>query len=281
MKNILYIILFIFSFSTFLFSDTILLHIEHGPFFKEEKQINNADFLGVSNNKVFFKINQSEDFYFLKLKLINKILDNNNLEIDYKNKIFKNEFIPPNISLTNYLTPEKKDKKKKNRKKRFRRNKKESFSQDDIFYSNDLELFSDWSYESKNIFYQTEKISPEHALIYQWLSPLPFMNLGYAYSDNWSRGLMWDLGSIICLAAYNEAEKNANDYENKSSSDSALFAVGFLAISIYKIIDVYIQAEKYNDNLYNTLFNGNRPTFSIQHSPKNNEFRLAVSYPIK
>ena len=36
-----------------------------------------------------------------------------------------------------------------------------------------------WSDEAKNIFYQTEKISPEKAVLYQLSNPLPFINLGF------------------------------------------------------------------------------------------------------
>ena len=37
------------------------------------------------------------------------------------------------------------------------------------------------------LFYQTEKISPEKAALYQFVLPVPFVNLGFAYSDNWEQ----------------------------------------------------------------------------------------------
>ena len=49
----------------------------------------------------------------------------------------------------------------------------------------ELQQISD---EAKMLYYQTEKLSPESAFLYQVAIPVPFVNLGYAYSDNWNKG---------------------------------------------------------------------------------------------
>ena len=49
-----------------------------------------------------------------------------------------------------------------------------------------------WSNEAKATYYLAEKISPEKALMLQFYMPVPFANLGYAYSDNWKKGLKLD-----------------------------------------------------------------------------------------
>ena len=59
---------------------------------------------------------------------------------------------------------------------------------------------NEWSDEAKATFYLAERLSPENALYYQFGMPLPFVNLGYAYSDNWKRGAILD-GIIIDIAA--------------------------------------------------------------------------------
>ena len=61
----------------------------------------------------------------------------------------------------------------------------------------ELQQISD---EAKMLFYQTEKLSPEKAFIYQFALPIPFVNLGYAYSDNWGKAIKWVLAILACLA---------------------------------------------------------------------------------
>ena len=57
-----------------------------------------------------------------------------------------------------------------------------------------------------------EKISPEKALMLQFYMPVPFVNLGYAYSDNWKKGLKLDgiltASLLIASQAYNKKDDN-------------------------------------------------------------------------
>ena len=56
------------------------------------------------------------------------------------------------------------------------------------------------------LFYQTEKISPEKAALYQFILPVPFVNLGFAYSDSWNKSLKWDILLLACLVKGNDID---------------------------------------------------------------------------
>ena len=81
---------------------------------------------------------------------------------------------------------------------------------------------NNWSDEAKATFYQTERISPENALYLQLGCPLPFCNLGYAYSDNWKRGLKRDLWMIglmfggLILTEEEESERRQEEFRARS-----------------------------------------------------------------
>ena len=145
------------------------------------------------------------------------------------------------------------------------------------------------SAEAKAIYFQTERISPENALYYQLGCPLPFCNLGYAYSDNWKRGFKWDLaiiGTAIIASTQDDDPECTYDYYGPVSCDdgddsmSTVAGIVALGISIYKMIDVYQTAERYNDNLYKKVFGSSRPYFSMDYSPKRGAL-LSMSVPIK
>ena len=150
---------------------------------------------------------------------------------------------------------------------------------------------TNWDSQTKMLYYQTEKISPEHALIYQLISP-PFVNLGYAYSDNYNRGLGADIISIICIALgtdllsdnyeneYYDYDNDEYYYESSSDSDGIGFILVAYLIQIAKTVDSYMLAEKYNDNLYERLFNEKRPRFSLNHSAKYSGVEIAMSIPL-
>ena len=146
----------------------------------------------------------------------------------------------------------------------------------------------EWSDEAKATFYLAERLSPETALYYQFASIIPFTNLGYAYTDNWKKGLMWDgamLGSLILADAilscpdYDEyCEWGYEDYDNEELSD--LLTLTALGIFIFKYINVYQLAEEHNDKLYDRVFGGQRPYFSMEYDAKNKGSILALNIPI-
>ena len=140
-----------------------------------------------------------------------------------------------------------------------------------------------WSDEAKTTFYLSEKLSPEKAVIYQSLSLRPFTNLGYAYSDNWKRGRFLDAGIIMSAFLYDGALDDSPicetwGYECDDDEEAMLAAqiVG-IGLSIYKFIDVYMKAEKYNNKLYRELFGKKRPYFSLDITPN---MHIALHIPI-
>lgn len=149
------------------------------------------------------------------------------------------------------------------------------------------DIFHNWSDEAKVVYYQTEKISPEVALNYQLRCPLPFCNLGYAYSDNWKRGLMWDgiRYATLYLSVYyhNKTDKCAywdHNCSDKYDEERVFLNLTYLAMTIFKFVDVYERAENYNDNLFNRVFKSDRPIFSLNYSTNNNSPNIGFSFPL-
>ena len=148
------------------------------------------------------------------------------------------------------------------------------------------EVGPDWSDEAKATYYQTERISPEKALMLQFVN-LPFANLGYAYSDNWKRGFKWDLaiiGALVLSATIEDDDCGYDYWGNYYCTDdddelSTMLGLAALGISIYKLVDVYNTAEKYNDNLYKRVFNGQRPYFSMNYSNEKGAL-LSMNIPL-
>ena len=152
-----------------------------------------------------------------------------------------------------------------------------------------------WSNEAKATYYLAEKISPEKALMLQFQIPVPFANLGYAYSDNWKKGLNLDLiltsSLFIASQTYKKKDDKLEDCEywdnycdrNYKSYDNLgdLFTLLSLGTIIFKSIDVYNSAETYNDNLYRRVFGFERGYFSTNYNKQNNEVLLAFNFPIK
>ena len=185
--------------------------------------------------------------------------------------------------------------KEKNKKQKSKIKKSKNL---DISY-----IDENWSNETKMLFYHKEKKSPEYAVFYEVSSFIPFMNLGYAYTDNWKKGLMWDgiiIGSLLlseskalrgdCVSVGDTGYQDgyiAPDYycgeyfgfEYEGTTGKILLNLTAVSILIYKYIDVYQLAEQYNDNLYNSLFNQPRPYFSLEAST--NSVNLAFNIPIK
>ena len=152
----------------------------------------------------------------------------------------------------------------------------------------ELQKISD---EAKMLFYQTEKLSPEKAFLYQLAIPFPFVNLGYAYSDSWGKALKWDLAITACLIVLEEDDQllidpigtitgyGHADYDIVTDKEKAL-NLAILGISIIKMIDVYQSAEKYNDQLFKRVFKRKRPSFAFNYSLENKGTELTMSYPI-
>ena len=242
------IFIFIFSAVNIIVCDTIIIDFQASPFHRESKEIKDVIYLGIRNNSQIaykYKFKESNEIYYVNLEEISNILNDDGFNIDYLN-----------ISYSD-------------------------FSKSSIIDGKSSiiggEIDNNWSDEAKTTFYLTEKISPELALQYQFLfEPIPFVNLGYAYSDNWKKGAKYDLYTLgILILGY------ASYDEDKSDGFLTIAYLASLGISIYKMIDVYNLAEKYNDKLYNRVFKSPRPYFSMEYDMKNNGAMFAVNIPIK
>ena len=152
----------------------------------------------------------------------------------------------------------------------------------------ELQQISD---EAKMLFYQTEKISPENAFLYQFALPLPFVNLGYAYSDNWGKGIKWDLAILACLAKLEHIDWGNDFYyydddgleigsEIGDKNQANLYKGIVLGITMFKLFDSYKSAEKYNNQLFKRVFKRKRPSFAFDYSLNNNTTELMMSYPL-
>ena len=153
--------------------------------------------------------------------------------------------------------------------------------------------FREWNNETKALYYQAERISPEQALFYQMsLNFIPFSNLGYAYADNWKRGFKWDLaiiGAVLLSSSLYENDEcysggSTNSYyycDDANNTTSDILLLGALGMGIYKIVDVYKTAEIYNNKLFKRLFGSKKPpVFSMNYSLKENSPKFSLNIPL-
>ena len=147
----------------------------------------------------------------------------------------------------------------------------------------ELQQISD---EAKMLFYQTEKLSPEKAFIYQFALPIPFVNLGYAYSDNWGKGIKWDLAILACLAKLEHIDWGDDIYYDNGGMDvgdknqANILKGVVLGITMFKLFDSYQSAEQYNDQLFKRVFKRKRPSFAFDYFLNNKTSELTMSYPL-
>ena len=137
--------------------------------------------------------------------------------------------------------------------------------------------------EARMLFYQTEKLSPEKAALYQFALPIPFINLGYAYSDSWNKSLKWDVLLVACLVKGNDIDWGDNisgGLENPDKDLGQNLENIVLGIAFLKMYDAYQSAEKYNNQLFKRVFKRKRPSFSFNYSKDSNLRELTMSYPI-
>ena len=144
----------------------------------------------------------------------------------------------------------------------------------------ELQQISD---EAKMLFYQTEKLSPEKAALYQFALPIPFVNLGYAYSDSWNKSLKWDIVLLACIWKWNDVEWGDNSNYDLSTKDEHLvkdLKGVIVGITLLKMFDAYQSAEKYNNQLFKRIFKRKRPSFAFDYSLNNKTTELTMSYPL-
>ena len=164
----------------------------------------------------------------------------------------------------------------------------------------ELQKISD---EAKMLFYQTEKLSPEKAALYQLAMPIPFVNLGYAYSDNWGKGLKWDFAMSLALIQLGQYKWGRTTFIHDNIPDQYVdtddcsggspyycpnpdkehvdgMGYALVLLTFIKMFDSYQSAEKYNDQLFKRVFKRKRPSFAFNYSLENKGTELTMSYPL-
>jgi len=141
-------------------------------------------------------------------------------------------------------------------------------------------LFSTMNEEAKMTFYQSQKISPEKASIYQLALPIPFLNLGYSYSNNWKKGAMTDIALVTLFAAREEFldDGDCRWLFDCKDADNAEIAMGIVVL--FKVFKANQLAEKYNRKLFKKLFGVKKPNFSFNFSKDNKTPELSLSFPL-
>ena len=141
-------------------------------------------------------------------------------------------------------------------------------------------MFSTMNEEAKMTFYQSQKLSPERASIYQLALPIPFLNLGYSYSNNWKKGAMTDIALVTFIAAREEFmdDEDCRYMGYCSDADNAELAMGIVVL--FKVFKANQLAEKYNRKLFKKLFGVKNPNFSFNFSKDNKTPELSLSFPL-
>tara|TARA_B100001094_G_scaffold117844_1_gene113645 strand:+ start:2054 stop:2533 length:480 start_codon:yes stop_codon:yes gene_type:complete len=146
--------------------------------------------------------------------------------------------------------------------------------------NNKQTVFSSMSEDVKMSFFESQKLKPEIASIYQFALPIPFVNLGFSYSDNWKKGAYIDVALLALIAARDDF-KNDQDckwYGECSDASDMEMAIGFVVL--YKVFKSNQLAEKYNKKLFKKLFGVRKPNFSFNYSSDKKYNEFSVSFPL-
>ena len=141
-------------------------------------------------------------------------------------------------------------------------------------------------------FFNSQKLKPEIASVYQIALPIPFVNLGYSYSNNWEKGAYVDI-AIIALSLYKD--KKEDDYMDciTDLSDTTYcddldvhkseikdIDNAMILVSLYKIFGANQLAEKYNRKLFKKLFGVKKPNFTFNYNEDKKYSEFSVSFPL-
>ena len=146
-------------------------------------------------------------------------------------------------------------------------------------------VFASMSEDAKMSFFNSQKIKPEIASVYQLALPLPFLNLGYSYSNNWKKGAYIDIVLVALITA-------REDKENDWMCDPMAYLMpdcldeikdienAILLISLYKVFNANQLAEKYNRKLFKKLFGVKKPNFTFNYNEDKKYSEFSVSFPL-
>ena len=137
-------------------------------------------------------------------------------------------------------------------------------------------VFASMSEDAKMSFFNSQKLKPEIASVYQIALPIPFVNLGYSYSNNWKKGAYIDI-ALVALITAREDEKS--DW-NMNPDEINNIENAILLISLYKIFNANQLAEKYNRKLFKKLFGVKKPNFTFNYNEDKKYSEFSVSFPL-
>tara|TARA_Y100000310_G_C20107939_1_gene545760 strand:- start:53 stop:547 length:495 start_codon:yes stop_codon:yes gene_type:complete len=130
----------------------------------------------------------------------------------------------------------------------------------------------------KLMLYNMNKKSPALGVVYGMIVP----TLGHAYANNWKRGIIINgtkLGSYILYVIYwDKAVWDEEGKEDEYYRKSELFSNIFLLTVIFDVIDSGFESNRYNKNLYRTIFGEEPPSFSLNLQPTYQGATLTMSY---
>ena len=133
---------------------------------------------------------------------------------------------------------------------------------------------------AKMSFFESQKLKPEVASLYQIALPIPFVNLGYSYSNNWKKGAYIDVALLALIAARDDFRKDQDCrwYGECSDASDTEVAMGFVVL--YKVFKANQLAEKYNKKLFKKLFGVRKPNFSFNYNSDKKYNEISVSFPL-
>ena len=146
--------------------------------------------------------------------------------------------------------------------------------------NNKQTVFSSMSEVAKMSFFESQKLKPEVASLYQIALPIPFVNLGYSYSNNWKKGAYVDI-AIIALGSYKNDKDDLDCFNDSPCSDEInnIEDVMWL-LALYKAFSANQLAEKYNKKLFKKLFGVRKPNFSFNYNSDKKYNEISVSFPL-
>jgi hypothetical protein len=123
--------------------------------------------------------------------------------------------------------------------------------------------FEDMSQTEKMMMYNSYKKTPILAV---GLEIVP--TLGYAYANNWSKGLFNYSVGVLCIVIINSV--------TDGTQQGNVMMLNTLVISAF--FDVYKETKKYNNRVYRDIFGKEPPSFSLNLQPTYQGANLTLAY---
>ena len=99
----------------------------------------------------------------------------------------------------------------------------------------------------KQMLYEKKAKSPMGAVAWGFVLP----TAGYAYINNWSRGLLLKGTQYLLISI---GMNNETYYGGSNDNIAGIAYIGAGVLYLYQFVDVYKQTNKYNEQLHNKIF---------------------------